>query len=73
VRKAQAAVAPGDVNGAMRLVTRLVPIHLSGCDRDMLLGTSVAEFNSQSGSLEDDPYAVERISMPPRGLARCEK
>ena len=63
----------GNVNGAMRPVTRLVPIDLPGCDRDMLLGTSVAEFNGQSGSLEDDRYTVTRIPMPPRGLAGCEQ
>jgi hypothetical protein len=57
----------------MRPVTRLVPIDLPGCDRDMLLGESVAEFNRQSGSVEDDGYAVKRISMPPRGLTRCEQ
>jgi hypothetical protein len=57
----------------MRPLTRLVPIDLPRCDRDMRLGTSVAEFNSQTGSLEDDRYAIEGISMPPRGLARCEQ
>jgi len=61
-----------DVNGAMRAVTRLVPADLPGCDFDMFLGTAVAEFNIQVGSLEDNRYAVER-SMPPRGLAGCEQ
>jgi hypothetical protein len=62
-----------DVNGAMRAVTRLVPADLPGCDFDMFLETAVAEFNIQVGSLEDNLYAVERISMPPRGFAGCEQ
>jgi Lactonase, 7-bladed beta-propeller len=62
-----------DVNGAMSPVTWLVPIDLPGCDSDMLLRTSVAEFNSQSIAVEHDRYAMEWISMPPRGLARREQ
>jgi hypothetical protein len=62
-----------DVDGAMRPVTWLVPIDLAWFDLDMLLWTSVAEFNSQSVALEDDRYAVERVSMPSGGLARCEE
>jgi len=62
-----------NINGAMRLVTWLVPIDLPGCEVDMLLWTSVSEFNSQSVTLEDDRYAMQRISMPSRGFARCEQ
>jgi hypothetical protein len=57
----------------MRSITWLVPIDLPGSDLDMFLWTSVAEFNCKSASLEDDGYSVERISMPPHGLARCEQ
>jgi hypothetical protein len=62
-----------DVNRAMNVVTWFVPIYLAGGDLDMLRWTSVSEFNCKSAALKDNGYAVEQISMPPRGLARCER
>jgi hypothetical protein len=49
------------------------PIDLSRCDVDMLRRASVAEFKSQSVTVERNCYAIEWISMPPRARFRREQ
>jgi hypothetical protein len=62
-----------DVNGAMNAITGLIPIDLPRCDCDVLPRMTVAKFDIQNIAFEDDRHAMERITMPSCGLARCKR
>ena len=59
-----------NIDGAMRPVTRFVPINLPGADFDLHIQCAVTELNGQSLAAEYDGHAMERIAMPSRGLPR---
>jgi hypothetical protein len=62
-----------DVNGAMNTITGLIPIDLPRCDSDVLPRMTVAKFDIQYIAFEDDRHAMEGITMPSCGLARCKR
>jgi hypothetical protein len=61
-----------DIDCAMDMIGRFVPIDLPGCDFDVVARVSVSEFDPQGIAAEDDRYAMAWVTMPRRAHAGCE-
>ena len=59
-----------DIHCTMDAIGRLVPIHLSRCEADLVARASVTVFDLQRIAAEDDRYAMARVAMPGRGRRR---
>ena len=55
-----------DIDCAMDVIGRFVPIDLPGYDSDVVARVSVSEFDPQGMAAEDDRYAMPWVTMPRR-------